>query len=835
MTPRSIVLVAFSLSLFEPAYAGDAPKVPRPLADRPDVKTPALPAASTMSPASALPRMQAASTGNVRPEVEHARAMEKAIAAGTHGRVDHSRLFWDQPGDGAIWARGSNWKARFDAHGASFVPFLGSSAPRDFPVQLELAQVTRGDATIALAPAQVSQQADDVTIERGAVREVFHAAADSLEQSFVFSELPGASGDLVVRIATESELAATNDSAGGVRFDNELGGVRYGRATAIDANGSRLELEEELTGASLAIRVPASFVAHAALPLTIDPVVQTQAITNGPAIDLLPDIAADGINVHYAVVYEEIYSQSDTDCYLTLIDTNGSPLPGTTSQIDFTTDAWAIPKVAFNALHQTFLTVAQVNPFGSSHPYIRCRARDATSNSMYSQQTLNGTETGDKFYVDVGGDPELQGPTYFFAAWTRNYAANDWDIHARLIDFDGTPLGASVIYIDNSTAFDWHPRVSKTDGRAPYSSQMWNIVWMREQSAGYDEVWASQVLWDGGIVNPTFDITSGFEASWPVASSPMDAVGYGSAPRPYAVTWFTGAQTDHDVFVATLRGTTVDFAINLNQYDGADMSEDQTYPEVETDGAHFAVNYLESYNHSTTDYDGYVSSMYTTPGQIPVIEGHQNFDFSSLRTDTCRIAGMFSPFILPYYSFFGMTWNRTSSFDQTDSVIWAGAYGVPGGVNSYCAGDGSYGHCPCSNNSGSPTSGCPNSVTQQGAYMAVGSNPTVSNDQMFLSAFDMPATATCLFFQGTAATPHGTVLAAGLRCAGGTLIRLGAKVASGGSATYPQAGDLPVSVRGQVPAYGGMRYYQTWYRDPHGTCTAGTYNLTNAFSVLWLP
>jgi hypothetical protein len=99
----------------------------------------------------------------------------------------------------------------------------------------------------------------------------------------------------------------------------------------------------------------------------------------------------------------------------------------------------------------------------------------------------------------------------------------------------------------------------------------------------------------------------------------------------------------------------------------------------------------------------------------------------------------------------------------------------------------------------------------------------------------MPATATCLFFQGTAATPHGTVLAAGLRCAGGTLIRLGAKVASGGSATYPQAGDLPVSVRGQVPAYGGMRYYQTWYRDPHGTCTAGTYNLTNAFSVLWLP
>jgi hypothetical protein len=283
-----------------------------------------------------------------------------------------------------------------------------------------------------------------------------------------------------------------------------------------------------------------------------------------------------------------------------------------------------------------------------------------------------------------------------------------------------------------------------------------------------------------------------------------------------------------------MQGTSILDAINVNQYDGGDMTEDHIYPEIETNGAQFALTYMESYNHSASDFDPYISSLVYLPTGTHVIEGHKYFDFTSLRTDVARVTGMFTS-VMPYYPYFGMTWNRTNTYNQTDGTILAGMYSLPSDVNTYCPGDGSYGNCPCTNNGGFPSSGCPNSAGQQGASLAVGGTNSVSDDNLYLNAGGLPSNATCLFFQGTAPTSTGILLAAGLRCAGGTLIRLGAKVASGGNATYPQGSDLLVSIRGQVPAYGGYRYYQTWYRDPHGTCTAGTYNLTNAASVLWLP
>jgi hypothetical protein len=74
----------------------------------------------------------------------------------------------------------------------------------------------------------------------------------------------------------------------------------------------------------------------------------------------------------------------------------------------------------------------------------------------------------------------------------------------------------------------------------------------------------------------------------------------------------------------------------------------------------------------------------------------------------------------------------------------------------------------------------------------------------------------------------------GLRCAGGTIRRLGTKTNSAGGSQYPAAGDLPVSVRGAVGAP-GTRTYQVWYRNAVGYCTAATYNLTNGLEITWTP
>jgi hypothetical protein len=91
-----------------------------------------------------------------------------------------------------------------------------------------------------------------------------------------------------------------------------------------------------------------------------------------------------------------------------------------------------------------------------------------------------------------------------------------------------------------------------------------------------------------------------------------------------------------------------------------------------------------------------------------------------------------------------------------------------------------------------------------------------------------------LFFQGTQLVGGGagTAFGDGLRCAGGSVIRLATRSASGGNASYPATGDASVSVRGLV-AGPGQRHYQVWYRNIVGPCGTGS-NLTNAVTVAWV-
>src|SRR5690349_10431277 len=59
-------------------------------------------------------------------------------------RPDHERLYYDTAADGTVWVRGKTFKASFGPDGATYVPFLGSQAPRNFPVSLRVNSVTIG-------------------------------------------------------------------------------------------------------------------------------------------------------------------------------------------------------------------------------------------------------------------------------------------------------------------------------------------------------------------------------------------------------------------------------------------------------------------------------------------------------------------------------------------------------------------------------------------------------------------------------------------------------------------------------------------------------------------
>lgn len=161
------------------------------------------------------------------------------------------------------------------------------------------------------------------------------------------------------------------------------------------------------------------------------------------------------------------------------------------------------------------------------------------------------------------------------------------------------------------------------------------------------------------------------------------------------------------------------------------------------------------------------------------------------------------------------------------------------GCTSYCFGSGTGTACPCGN-VGVAGAGCGNSSAAGGGRLTASGAASVTNDRILLTADNLPASTAVLFFQGTLRENSGlgTAFGDGLSCVTGTIVRLGVRFAPGGTAHFgfgDGTGDL-ISVTGAIPAAGGMRRYQGWYRDAAaGFCTAQTFNLSNGMEIPWAP
>ncbi len=161
----------------------------------------------------------------------------------------------------------------------------------------------------------------------------------------------------------------------------------------------------------------------------------------------------------------------------------------------------------------------------------------------------------------------------------------------------------------------------------------------------------------------------------------------------------------------------------------------------------------------------------------------------------------------------------------------------PSTPTTLCAGDGSAGTTPCPcGNSGATGNGCANSVNPSGARLAAIGQARLAAPSLQLFGSGMP-NATVLYFQGTAVLSGGAGVAFGdgLRCAGGTVVRLRTRQNSGGGSIVPAANEPTLAVLGSIPANGGTRLYQAWYRNSATYCTPASFNLTNAVSATWTP
>jgi Tol biopolymer transport system component len=161
---------------------------------------------------------------------------------------------------------------------------------------------------------------------------------------------------------------------------------------------------------------------------------------------------------------------------------------------------------------------------------------------------------------------------------------------------------------------------------------------------------------------------------------------------------------------------------------------------------------------------------------------------------------------------------------------------------SFCAGTDNA--CPCGNG-GEGAAGCESSAARGGALLRAFGRSSVSNDEVTLLAVGLPPATSALFFQGTLRENGGAgaVFGDGLRCAGGTLVRLASYGVTAGTAAigYSGGGGLgngtttPIHTLGSLPTSGGTRTYQVWYRNSAVYCTPSTFNLSNGVEISWAP
>ena len=267
--------------------------------------------------------------------------------------------------DGVPWAVGSNYKAAFDEHGVTFVPALGRDAPRTFPLRFELMDFGR-DGGVSRRVVGADPTLDDHTMvyARTGVVERYDVRPEGVKQSFVFDTLPPGDGDLVVRGRIDTDLPVRRAENALEFVVDGVGGVSVGEVLGIDARGRRavgtMSFAEAGGEQTLELRLPADFVANAALPLVLDPMIGsvTEIASQGRYRDL--DIAYDATHDVYLVVWQRWLANNDADILSRRVDAQGNAV-GSIIHVRNSNEASVNPHVANVNLADTFVVAWSEN------------------------------------------------------------------------------------------------------------------------------------------------------------------------------------------------------------------------------------------------------------------------------------------------------------------------------------------------------------------------------------------------------------------------------------------------------------------------------------------
>lgn len=510
------------------------------------------------------------------------------------------RVLTDAPGDGSIWATTAAWKAGFDRNGAMFVPFLGSDVP-SAPTTFRLRAAKVGDQALAVREAMPKLDGQRVSFARGDVLERYDLQQAGLEQSFVLAELPQR-GELQLEIAVQTALGHRHDG-GEHCFVGAHGGTRYGAAVAIDARGERLPLTTTWSEDALRITVPATFVATAALPLVVDPLISSawaMPTTTSVAALTSTDIAWDHSLQQFFVTYERAFSSTDHDVYV--VWTNANLQPQGMLTIDFTATYWSRPRVATLEAHDVGCVVAETST-GNQSPFnvsMRRFLGGAVPTTM-PVQSMSVLSNVDRAAPDIGGDSDPVGPSRWLVAYAAvNLANGEGEVIARC--YDPTGLEQVAVTLDSGLGLERRPAVSKHCGAPGAPNAGWSVVYRLEVPGQVTGRLMHAFVYRSGIrrtvpaiaiaIGP---VTPNSGSEWDV-SPPTDT----SSPATYMCVErrLDAATMRHGIHGHTVdhQGSPMTPSLSLMT-----LSADRKSPAVTTDGARFAVAVSSEFTNNDHD------------------------------------------------------------------------------------------------------------------------------------------------------------------------------------------------------------------------------------------
>jgi hypothetical protein len=584
------------------------------------------------------------------------------------------RVLFDEPGDGAIWARGSTYKASFATAGFTFIPLFGSRAPRNFPLTFSLESARVGEADLPFARlVRPAREGHSVLFDRGILLERYELSPEGVEQIFVLESAAGA-GDLVVRMAVETDLVFAGGTEGLDFAADGYGFVRYGKAVAIDATGRRTEVQGAYSDGSIELRLPASSLEEQVFPLAIDPLVVNfpaifSVVSSATLDDLRADAAYDWTTDTYFIVYEDVVSASDSDVYGVHYDSALSLFaPYVFVVVDATTARWANPKVANNGNWNQHLVVAEVGT--APNRDVRSRIVAAGSGTAGTPLIVDQGVAGEAFSPDVGGDSRVTaiGTPSYLVVWEQastSPSGAQSDIYGRFVSPSGTLFSAAIPLATGSQA-DSNPSVSKSNGAPPAATQDWTVVWERIVGPVDADIYGARVHWDGTVTSPAFPIdTSLANHRDPAVSSPTDDVG-GSRMVLVAYEVAAGMVAPNGIIEGKiLSGTAVVASANLSAIALSPTNPlgfplAHADPSVDSDGCRFAVAWSRQDPMDLNDYDTFVSTFHFVNGAIAATEASVTLEASpTLERRPEIVANSSGGMVGPRYL---VVWDQVSTF-----------------------------------------------------------------------------------------------------------------------------------------------------------------------------